>query len=169
MGYLPHGAAAAHAAKRRRLFAEQEEEEMTNYSNDDLNNNWEFKIVRSETDIFRRPEVFQQLLAEEQIAGWEMVEKLDDRRVRFKRNKDARRRDIRLPEGYDPYRTTYGRSNFRLVFSLLAMSISIAAILFAMFMENQGNDPAEWALTIPIIIILVIVFIMKIVTNARRR
>ena len=36
-----------------------------------------------------------------------MLEKLDDRRVRFKRSKKARDRDKELPASVDPYRTQY--------------------------------------------------------------
>ena len=55
---------------------------MTKYTSEDLDKNWEFKIVRSTYPALRKPEVFQALLEEESLAGWELVEKLDDRRVR---------------------------------------------------------------------------------------
>ena len=112
---FPHGVfSAAHAARKRRLQQQQdnqEEVEMTNYTKEDLDSNWEFKIVRSESGSFRRPETFQQLIQEEEIAGWEMMEKLDNRRVRFKRRKDLRSRDATLPPGIDPYRSYFGRGN----------------------------------------------------------
>ena len=82
MSHFPHGAfVAVHAAQEQRRRDQEEEEEMTRYSTDELDDNWEFKIVRSETGAFRRPEVFQSLLQEESIAGWELVEKLDNRRM----------------------------------------------------------------------------------------
>lgn len=46
---------------------------------------WEFKIVRARRNLFRDPAIFQCLCEEEAEAGWIMLEKLDDRRVRFKR------------------------------------------------------------------------------------
>jgi hypothetical protein len=69
---------------------------------------WEFKIVRAKTDLFRDPAVFQKLCEEEKLAGWMLLEKLDDRRIRFKR--PTALRDLMLAEGltYDPYRTHYG-------------------------------------------------------------
>jgi len=112
---------AAQQARERRRRDEEEEEEMTRYTTEDLESNWEFKIVRSETGAFRKPEVFQALLQEESVAGWELVEKLDNRRVRFKRSRDARRRDATLPPGYDPYRTTFGMTEFGLAMTILGV------------------------------------------------
>ncbi|MEJ2486863.1 MAG: hypothetical protein P8Y68_14125 [Anaerolineales bacterium] len=106
MSHFPHGAIiAAQQARERRRRDEEEEEEMTRY--------------------FRKPEVFQSLLQEESIAGWELVEKLDNRRVRFKRSRESRRRDATLPPGYDPYRTNYGSSTARSVL-IIGIAVMIA-------------------------------------------
>ncbi len=71
---------------------------------------WEFKIVRAKRNLFRNREVFQLLCEEEAEAGWILLEKLDDRRVRFKR--PIALREIISSEflNYDPYRCTYGSS-----------------------------------------------------------
>ncbi len=71
---------------------------------------WEFKIVRANRDLFRDSAVFRQLCKEEAEAGWILLEKLDDRRVRFKR--PIALRDIIRSDylSFDPYRTTYGPS-----------------------------------------------------------
>ena len=69
---------------------------------------WEYKIVRASSDLFRNPAIFHKLCREEQEFGWILLEKLDDRRVRFKRPialRDAPRQN--LPP-FDPYRTHYG-------------------------------------------------------------
>ncbi|MCT7948579.1 hypothetical protein NG798_02125 [Ancylothrix sp. C2] len=73
-------------------------------------NGWEYKIVRSSSDLFRDANVFQKLCEEEAQAGWILLEKLDDRRVRFKR--PLAMRDIIKGEfiSFDPYRTHYGPS-----------------------------------------------------------
>lgn len=72
---------------------------------------WEFKIVRANWDLFRDPVVFQRLCDEEGEAGWILLEKLDDRRVRFKR--PVALRDLIQPERlkFDPYRCHYGSSS----------------------------------------------------------
>jgi hypothetical protein len=141
---FPHGAfAATHAARKRRLREQGDrigEEEMTNYSVEDLENNWEFKIVRSERGAFRKPEVFQRLLQEEAMAGWEMVEKLDDRRVRFKRRKDARRKDATLPQGVDPYRSQFDAGASRtLVLVLIGLLTMVALGAGVLFFGLQGG------------------------------
>jgi hypothetical protein len=107
-------AAAAAAAQRRRKL-QREEEEMTRYQTDELEG-WEFKIVRAATPKFRRPEVIQQVCEEEARAGWEMVEKFDDYRIRFKRPTERRADDPHLD--IDPYRTQIGISGNRLEWSI---------------------------------------------------
>lgn len=71
---------------------------------------WEYKIVRASRDLFRDSSVLQQLCQEEARAGWILLEKLDNRRVRFKRLLALRNvlDEAELP--YDPYRSHYGTS-----------------------------------------------------------
>ncbi|HLF91230.1 MAG TPA: hypothetical protein VI451_19955, partial [Anaerolineales bacterium] len=73
----------AHAAAERRRQQQEEEERMTSYNPNDLNQDWEFKIVRSATNQFKKPDVFQQMVEEESLSGWQLLEKLDNGRVRF--------------------------------------------------------------------------------------
>jgi hypothetical protein len=61
----------------------QEEEEMSAYSQRDLAEDWEFKILRSTTGVFRDPVRLRAILEEEARAGWSMVEKFDNGRVRL--------------------------------------------------------------------------------------
>ncbi len=83
---------------------------MTRYTIDELQNDWEFKIVRATDQRFRDPVVLQQLMDDESIAGWQMLEKLDNNRVRFKRRISESRSDYLLPSDVDPYRTQIGRT-----------------------------------------------------------
>ena len=115
-------AAAAVAEQRRR-----EEEEMTNYTDDDLKGDWEFKIVRSTTAAFRNPEVLQKACAEEAEAGWVLLEKFDNQRLRFKRRTSARAGDSAL--GFDPYRTYYGISSAALT-TIIVFCILLGLALF---------------------------------------
>jgi hypothetical protein len=122
--------AGASAAQRRRQMLEKEEEEMTQYTREDLDNEWEFKIVRSGTAAFRKREVLDQLVEEEARAGWVMLEKLDDSRIRFKRPRRARAQDPYLPPEVDPYRTTYGASSPRQVaIMLLLVGVTMFLVL----------------------------------------
>jgi len=134
MAYTGAVIAAAAAGKRRQeLLAE--EEDVTSYTPDDLKNDWEFKIVRSNTSAFRKPEVLEKLGEEEAQAGWVMLEKLDDSRIRFKRPRSARAKDAYLPAGVDPYRTQYGSLSARytavLMFGLaLLLALGFGLMLY---------------------------------------
>jgi hypothetical protein len=102
----PSGTTAAAAAEHQRKM-QRDEELMTKYSVDEIEG-WEFKIVRASTRKFKDPEFFRKVCEEEARAGWEMLEKFDDNRIRF-------RRKIEHPDGdlhrdIDPYRTLVGIS-----------------------------------------------------------
>ena len=126
MAYSGAAVGAAAAAERQRMmFAE--EEDVARYSQDDLSNDWEFKIVRSESAAFRKPEALRKVIEEEARAGWVMLEKFDDGRIRFKRPRSARTRDALLPPGIDPYRTQYGISSTRI--GLLVVALMMLALL----------------------------------------
>lgn len=89
---------------------------------------WEFKIVRAKRDLFQDPEVFQLLCDEEGEAGWILLEKLDDRRVRFKR--PIALREIIKAEflNRDPYRCFYG-STWQPSKWLGAIALTIAIVV----------------------------------------
>jgi hypothetical protein len=95
----------------------KEEEELTPYNSDDMDG-WEFKIVRANSRKFKRPEDVQRLCQEEAQAGWEMVEKFDDSRIRFKRRVEERSQD--QYRSVDPYRSMIGASEGKIVAIVLA-------------------------------------------------
>jgi len=122
--------AAATAAARQRAMLEEEEERMTPYTPDELNQDWEFKIMRANRRIFQKPENLARLLEEEGRAGWTLVEKFDDARVRLKRPRNARANDPQLPAGCDPYRTYVGMSPTK--WGVLVVLITIACVVAAL-------------------------------------
>jgi len=138
MSYGAIGATTgAAAARHRQMLLEKEEEEMTQYTQDDLDHDWEFKIVRSNSTAFRKREVLDKLLEEEARAGWTMLEKLDDSRIRFKRPSRARAQDAYLPPDVDPYRTHYGTVSSQQVIILLtvvglALFLALGAGMFVL-------------------------------------
>ena len=103
----------------------EEEEKMTGYSAEELENDWEFKIVRSTFGAFRKNEILQALIEEEAQAGWEMIEKFDDYRVRFKRPIQERKRDQLLPVYIDPYRTQYGGLGNRNILIIISLGLGL--------------------------------------------
>ena len=90
---------------------------MTGYTPQELAEGWEFKIVRSSTGAFRTPAVLRAVLDEEQRAGWTLVEKFDNGRIRLKRPASARAKDSAL--GSDAYRTHVGMSELKLALCIL--------------------------------------------------
>ena len=116
------GAAGAAAAAAKAAKLREEEEELTPYNSGDLDV-WEFKIVRANSRKFKNAESVRRLCEEESHAGWEMVEKFDDSRIRFKRRLKLRSQDQHLgPGAVDPYRTHVGPTENQIV--LLALGVA---------------------------------------------
>jgi hypothetical protein len=115
-------------------------------SNDPRLVGWEFKILRSTQESFRDPLVFKQVLEEEAIAGWILLEKLDDRRLRFKRPiamREVLRSDL-LP--IDPYRTTYDPASPWKRVAIVAVSLTLLLLpsyFGFMLIQQLLNKPAE--------------------------
>ena len=108
---------------------------MTRYTGEELTEDFEFKIVRSQTGAFKKRETVEQVMAEESVAGWKFVEKFDDNRLRFKRPASARRNDFSLPPGVDPYRTTYGMGEGTMAVVIIGVVLGlIGLIMFLIFL-----------------------------------
>lgn len=130
-----HVPLAAQAANEQRKRQRKEEEEMTPYTREELDDGWEFKIIRSPSPVFRKPEVLAALLDEEALAGWELVEKFDNRRIRLKRPRSARAKDQMLPPGFDPYRTQFGvsRQTMSALLVLILLGLMVLLALLGIF------------------------------------
>jgi hypothetical protein len=113
------GAAAQRAA--------DEEEQMTPYSSKDLAEGWEFKILRSATARFRDPAWTQAVLEQEARAGWTLLEKFDNARLRLKRPARARASDGALD--FDPMRTWVGMGPGRLAVLIILASLAGSAFI----------------------------------------
>ena len=122
-------AAAAAAAAQRRRMLQAEEERMTQYNSQDLDG-WEFKILRSSTNKFKNPETLRRICAEEARSGWEMIEKFDNQRIRFKRRTDRRSMDQHA--AIDPYRTSVGFSEGQLVLVVVALLLAVGGVALMM-------------------------------------
>jgi hypothetical protein len=158
---------AAEEKRRQDLLGREEEERMTQYTPGDLDNDWEFKIVRSEGAAFRNPNVLNKLIEEEAQAGWVMLEKLDDRRIRFKRLRSARVKDTYLPAGVDPYRTRYGASTVRyVVLALVVIGLVVLTLVvvgsFLAGGTGTGSETAEvpWIMLMSLILIVLCFFLV---------
>jgi hypothetical protein len=121
------GAAAAAAAAAQARRERAEEEQMTDYKPEDLAAGWEFKILRSATSRFKDPDFLRQTLADEARAGWTMLEKFDNGRVRVKRPAADKSRDASL--GFDPYRTWVGISDNQFALRIILTVFGVLALV----------------------------------------
>ncbi len=161
MSYVPTTmiVIAAAAAKKKR---EQEEEKMAQYNSDDLDG-WEFKIVRAHTRKFRNSEQIEEVRQQEAQSGWELVEKFDDYRLRFKRRVERRSMDAHSQT--DPYRSTVGGNHAILV--ALIISIALLGGLAAVFFASGGFVEVTQPWTLIAVIIIVMVAVAVIVVKKR--
>jgi hypothetical protein len=163
-------AATAAEEQRRKTLLAGEEEDMTMDTQDNLKEDWEFKIVRSESGAFGKPEALSRLVEEEAQAGWVMLEKFDDNRVRFRRPRSARSRDAYLPEGVDPYRTQYGRSSARSrLVAISAGLVILGGLIFGLLVSQDkalASSPAIWIVVAGLS--LVVVMGVLVATAAKR-
>lgn len=131
---------AIHAAQEAAKALEEEEMEMTKYTDKDMAEEWEFKIVRSATGTFKKLDVMQRVVGEEAMAGWVLLEKFDDKRLRFKRPMSARSKDAMLPQGVDPYRANYGISEGAMGATIgLGIMGLIGVFVLILFLAGEFN------------------------------
>ena len=162
MSYIPvHAAILAAQAEKRRM---REEEAMAQYKSDDLDG-WEFKIVRANTRKFRNTEQIEKVRQEEAQSGWELVEKFDDSRLRFKRRVERRSMDIHS-QG-DPYRSQIGPNPGLWV----GLAFGIAALLglAVFFFANGGFVEVTQPWTLITILMLAVLMAAVVVIKKSRR
>lgn len=132
------------AKQGNRRREEVEEENLTRYESNtssDQPKGWEFKILRTSSGGFRSRKVLNKVCAEESQAGWILLEKLDDHRLRFRRSITARDRDNQCK--IDPYRTRYGIAEivetWTTIIVLLAIMSGAAVLGFAAMNRFFGD------------------------------
>ena len=133
---------------------------MTRYTSEELDEGWEFKIVRASMPVFGKQERLRQLVEEEARAGWVLLEKLDDQRVRFKRPRSAREQDECLAQDVDPYRTHYGMmaQSQTVVVSLVLVGVLLLGVfaLLAFMMAGSGGPPIIMLLVAGLVFVLLL-------------
>lgn len=159
-------AAAAIAAAKRAEKLRKEEETLATYDSKDLEG-WEFKIIRSGTEYFRKPENLKKMCDEEAQAGWEMVEKFDNTRVRFKRRIEERKND-QFRTGIDPYRTTIGIGSGGIVAIVLGIVAVFIGVIFAIGIGKRGAEISGGLIPVIIVAIALIAVLALVVMKAKR-
>lgn len=110
---------------------------MTSYDQKNPGDGWEYKILRANGNAFRNRNKLEQVREEEAMAGWELVEKFDDKRLRFRRPMSAQMNDDQLPSGPDPYRTQYGIGEG--ILGAIIMIAVVGAILLIILFSGGFN------------------------------
>ena len=101
----------------------------------------EYKVLKSVRGEFSKPEKMRQAVTEEAEFGWDLMEKVDQHRLRFRRPVSERVRDVAAErEGKDPYRTTFGISEGRFVAYLLTVVVifMVVSLVLAALLEPKG-------------------------------
>ena len=87
----------------------------------------EYKVVQSQTPMFSDTAKMHQILAEEANAGWQLLEKEDNYKIRLQRNISHRANDAGL--GFDAYRTTVGVSSVVTYGATALITLAIVSII----------------------------------------
>ena len=111
---------------------------MATYPPEETTEGFEFKILRSATGRFKDPEFLRRSLQEEAPAGWTLIEKFDNSRLRLKRPAAARRGDAGLQ--LDPYRTFVGMTEHQVGMMIGAIILgTILVVLLVVFLATRGR------------------------------
>lgn len=116
-------AAAAAAAKRREALRLEEEQETTPMTTDPQ---FEYKIMRTAWGTFENRARLQSVLDQEAPAGWDLCEKLDERRLRLRRPVECREQDA--DRAQDPYRIWVGPSENALGLLVVASIVMMMVV-----------------------------------------
>jgi hypothetical protein len=125
---------AATMQHTRNVLAQQAEEEKNFMHDGGDGKEYEYKILRTfaYSTHFSEPVRFQNVLAEEAVAGWELHEKLDDFRIRLRRLTSYRAKDALLTQ--DPYRTLLQDPSARRRLKVkMAMSVLMSFVILLVF------------------------------------
>lgn len=96
----------------------------------------EFKTMQAQTPLFADTKKMQEVLTAEAKAGWDLLEKEDNYRIKLQRDVSNRTNDANLD--VDPYRTTVGVSSV-LTYGLTAVgTIAIVSVILYFAIWSQG-------------------------------
>lgn len=90
----------------------------------------EYKIIQSTTPHFAKAENLSHVLAEEAQAGWVLVEKFDNYKLRLQR--DISHRSDDKGRSIDPYRVQVGPSNLLTYGAAALLTLVIVYTIFRM-------------------------------------
>jgi hypothetical protein len=117
----------------------QEEEQLTRYDSTppaEQAKGWEFKILRTSGNGFRGSKTLRRVCQEESQAGWILLEKLDNHRLRFRRPLSAREQDHLC--SIDPYRCYYGLpEELETLLTIAGVLLIMGSVAYFSFLRAQ--------------------------------
>lgn len=90
----------------------------------------EYKVVQSTTPLFASAAKIEQIMAEESQAGWRLVEKYDNYKLRLQREISHRANDKDL--SFDPYRSQVGVNNVIIYGITTVVTVGVVFAIFAL-------------------------------------
>ncbi len=90
----------------------------------------EYKVVQSTTPLFAKIQNIEEVMAEESKAGWRLVEKLDNYKMRLQRDISHRANDKSL--SFDPYRTQVGVNNALIYGITTVVTLGVVYAIFVL-------------------------------------
>ena len=95
----------------------------------------EFKTMQAQTPLFADNQKMQEVLAVEAKAGWDLLEKEDNYRIKLQRDISNRENDKNLDA--DPYTTTVGVSSIWTYGLTAAVTIAIVSVILYFAIWSQ--------------------------------
>lgn len=96
----------------------------------------EYKVMQAQTPLFSETAKMHEVLEQEAKAGWQLLEKEDNYRIKLQRNVSHRENDKNL--GFDAYRSTVGVSSMVTYGATAVVTIAIVSvILYLALWTNQ--------------------------------
>ena len=96
----------------------------------------EYKVIQAQTPLFASTPKMHEILDEEAAAGWRLLEKEDNYRIKLQREISHRENDKNL--SIDAYRTSVGVSSVVTYGATAAVTIAIVSIILYLALWSQS-------------------------------
>ena len=96
----------------------------------------EYKVIQSQTPLFADTAKMHEILAQEAKAGWELLEKEDNYRIKVQRDTKHRENDKNLD--IDAYRSSVGVPSLVTYGATALVTIGIVSIILYFALWTQG-------------------------------
>lgn len=90
----------------------------------------EYKVIQATTPHFAKSQNISAVMSEEEKAGWRLLEKCDNYKLRLQRDISHRANDKNL--GIDPYRTQVGINNAIIYGITTVLTLAVVYTIFTM-------------------------------------